>query len=442
MSHINIRCLNVGASSERPLEFLEDNDTESFLYRLSSYVKEKILQEGKKETAYDIPGEQHFKHRFSALHKFIPGVCCSIFFELSPSWFEKSWKASFERTEEFDLILKKEAKKTGKTEEELIAACMNADYQMSCAVHSFFLTTATYETDARAYSDLFSNFKRGGLQTIEKLMVRLTTSNANIIFLQEVSPEQFTYLGTLSRDWICSSYAGGSVVLIRCNHLGHAVLTLSEEEGRNVNGQTLYLGNRDFLFVNIHCTSKTQKKSPENNYVTNTLELLEGLREEERLTFLIGDFNHDTRVYPECTKLRMDCASTVVKCRTFLQTQYDKGHKEDMSSKDSINVLNNSAGIKYLEEHVEVIGMPRPGLGHPAGIEVKVRLLNDKPLFEESNHVFASEYSEAKKRYMPTNDHPFDHAILKVHLPLNKANEFIYSGKRSAIPPDTGCILL
>lgn len=352
--------LNMGGINDRPLEYIPSLETDNILVKLSEYVYNEAVENNLLDTIYEVAGEQYLKNRFTILHMKYSEQLLSLVLSgenFRPSWFSDCWNNAFIPETEVMEALNDESTKTGKRISVLLSHCMLADYWFTKLVQNYFKTATSL--DRELFREIYTNFKCDALDRVRNFIQHVHSKRPDMVFLQEVSSEQYKELRktirltSLAKKLKHSSRQNGTVILYSEDY--------SEEFTRpNVNGQTVYIGNSNRLYVNVHFTAKKPKDNVNNNHVLNMYELLAGLEDEEREVYIVGDFNHDiTAEYSDrLYAIPKNFNSTVYKLRSALQTQLKKAYPfvktADSANKDGFAILLNDNGQALAQKFREV----------------------------------------------------------------------------------------
>lgn len=356
---LDITSLNVGGVNTRITEFHAFEG--DFLTVASAFHLERVESAGL-SWIYDLPGDQHLGGRHSVFYKPLKVV-------QNVEEFNKEWDLYYDSNKEhIHAVLSAEIKKKpGKSVDELVSLFKAADYEFARSMALFLEANPHFEPQ---FDMLYADF--ADLVTTKSTRLVEYIKKFNMVLLQEVSKEQEI---PLREAFEYATYVNGSMIL----HDG-SIPDLVEEKHLNVNDQTAYVGNEKVLFVTVHMSSKSPKCREQ------TTQLIESLKDEERLVFVVGDFNHDITDIADIICFSMDSDSTVSKKRSAFQVQRKKVAKIDKSKKDFIFVLNNEEGTKF------------------AGSTSRARLIN--------GDAFVTDV------YTPNPAHPFDHAAVEATIEL------------------------
>lgn len=385
----NIFSLNTSGVNRNYLEFHYSRKVDYFLAKATEFFLKNITPEDAVHID-GLPGEQHLSDRYSILHRpFVKKNWISeeklnnsnvVIFE-SEDDFNKKWIESYKNNIEIyeKVIVNELLKYKSKTYDSIIESFNRTDYKFTHLMLDFLDANREY---IHEYLSLYENNITDPMFKIDKLVSFIETHPVEMFGLQEINDDQIIRLDSseVLQNIKRSTNHNGTVTYY------DGKLNLKEENDKfDVNKQTVYIGNKDVLFVNTHLTSKTPKKSPTNNYMTQFNKIIDECKNEDRLIIIFGDFNFDIRTL---TNEYMLCIFidniTCAKMRTGFQVQASKGNKLDESLKDTMFVFNNKKGIEFMSKNKNNI--------------IKTMMLNGEK-FNTDN-------------LLPNKDHPSDHAII------------------------------
>jgi hypothetical protein len=376
--------LNAGAAIEMAFEFLGPKHVAD----LSMYavLNHPLYEELKRW--YGAPGEQHLGDRFSALTKRIP-------MDLDEESFKASWYIYMEaRTAEYDPVYEKECLKHSElTPCDIKNHLYRFDWICYQIIRDFFCG------QDRALDQMYRLPHMQPKAKYHQLRAMLSQEGIDVFYFQEVSEEQHAALVAEvnpSVFFISQLIEGCMVVLCRENGCRYEEIVLGRDSVAGIDVRAVAVKKTDSrsksqVFISAHLSSKSSKHSQEFT------DLLAATREWPDV-FIGLDANHDLSTKDAevkaagFTRIVNSVPFTVNKCRSALQVQERKVHKEDKSSKDFI--LAKIAPVSY---------WPRSVRG-----EAKSVAFDEKCDFTEPN----------RDEYLPSSTHFSDHyaVVAKVHV--------------------------
>lgn len=302
---------NVLGGDVKPYEFVNN-----FNEKFNEVVNEFIDKLPKEEKHFSPHGEQHMSNRACIAYKNIP-----LFREFES--FRNYHKGTFP-FDEYKSVLEKEGKKNKLTPDEVYDNVMLYDWTLMRA-YAHYCDLNNLEVAEEKFYDYSWSSAPVKAEKIEKF---LSVHHLDVLTIQELVPDLIKCLEKIKGYTL---YYNDSVgMLVKSIHTVENNL----EEPQKLRTKSLKVNG--VVVISYHATSKEPKKSADDNFATQSNQLMKFIKEtyKGQNWIVSGDFNHHFQVDDSECWYYTDSEGTTWKMRSGFQAQQNKKYKLVKDAKD------------------------------------------------------------------------------------------------------------